>query len=57
MLPNSEYVPSQKRNTQNYSNQVLPLGRTHLVLNKTLMDETSIKWAQIKTFIYLIQFC
>ncbi len=26
------------------------LGRIHLVLNKTLMDDTSIKWPQIKTF-------
>ena len=26
------------------------LGRIHLVLNKTLTDDTSVKWAQIKTF-------
>ena len=25
-------------------------GQIHLVLNKTLTDDTSIKWAQIKTF-------
>ena len=35
----------------------LYLGRIHLVLNKTLMDDTSVKWAQIKTFFCLIQFC
>ena len=29
---------------------VFHLGRIHLVLNKTLTDDTSIKQAQIKTF-------
>ena len=29
----------------------------HLVLNKTLTDDTSVKLAQIKTFLCLIQFC
>ena len=29
---------------------VLVLGRIHLVLNKTLTDDTSVKRAQIKTF-------
>ena len=33
------------------------LGRIHLVLKKTLTDNTSVKWAQIKTFFSLIQFC
>ena len=32
-------------------------GRIHLVLNKTLTDDTSVKRAQIKTFLCLIQFC
>ena len=32
-------------------------GRIHLVLNKTLTDDTSVKWAQIKTFLCFIQFC
>ena len=33
------------------------LGRIHLVLNKTLTDDTSVKRAQIKTFFCFIQFC
>ena len=33
------------------------LGRIHLVLNKTLTDDTSVKRAQTKTFLCLIQFC
>ena len=33
------------------------LGQIHLVLNKTLTDDTSVKRAQIKTFLCLIQFC
>ena len=37
--------------------QVAALGRIHLVLNKTLTDNTSVKWAQLKTFLCLIQFC
>ena len=28
----------------------LVIGQSHLVLNKTLTDDTSVKWAQIKTF-------
>ena len=31
-------------------NMILAFGRIHLVLNKTLMDDTSVKRAQIKTF-------
>ena len=31
--------------------------RIHLVLNKTLTDDTSVKQAQIKTFLCFIQFC
>ena len=33
------------------------IGQIHLVLNKTLMDDTSVKRAQIKTFLCFIQFC
>ena len=33
------------------------LGQIHLVLNKTLRNNTSVKWAQIKPFLCLIQFC
>ena len=33
------------------------LGRIHLVLNGSLTDDTSVKWAQIKTFWCFIQFC
>ena len=31
---------------------VLYYGRIHLVLNKTLTDENSVKWEQIKTFLF-----
>ena len=31
---------------------ILVFGWIHLVLNKTLMDDTSVKRAQIKTFVY-----
>ena len=38
-------------------NQNIYYGQIHLVLNKTLTDDTSVKRAQIKTFFCLIQFC
>ena len=44
-------------NNKNVSRSDCLKGRIHLVLNKTLMDDTSVKRAQIKTFLCLIQFC
>ena len=50
---------SQQAKHQRLCHDVLKqyFGRIHRVLNKTLTDDTSIKQAQIKTFLCLIQFC
>ena len=32
------------------------IDQIHLLLNKTLMDDPSIKWSIIKTFLFFIQF-
>ena len=34
----------------------LHIGQIHLPLNKTLMDDTSVKWSIVKTFLFFIRF-
>ena len=50
MLPNSEYVPSQKRNTQNDSNQLFYYLLKELPFN-LYIGETSLKITSLRVTI------